>query len=142
MSAMASQLRDKPRVVTSKLAYAIFPEVDSVKPLNYHEKKLADAPHALWSEGDIMLYFPEGPVDITKEGAKEEPKEEEEEQHGQPVDAIDAMLLAEDGEAGGEVEATEAAGDATEAAGDATEAAGDAIEAAGEATEAAGEGSA
>eukprot|EP00966_Prymnesium_polylepis_P126194 2918249-Prymnesium_polylepis.1 len=56
MSNVASGLVSNPRVVASKLAYAIFPENEGVKPLNYHEKKLADNPQELWSEGEMKLY--------------------------------------------------------------------------------------
>ena len=56
MSATASGLLKNPRVVAQKLAYAIFPENEGVKPLNYNEKKLADNPHALWSYREMDLY--------------------------------------------------------------------------------------
>eukprot|EP00966_Prymnesium_polylepis_P325923 7381859-Prymnesium_polylepis.1 len=56
MSAVASGLLSNPRVVASKLAYSIFPENEGVKPLNYHEKKMADTPQEIWSEGEIKLY--------------------------------------------------------------------------------------
>ena len=56
MGAVASGLMNNPRLVASKLAYSIFPDDESVKPLNYDEKKLADTPEALWSEGEIKLY--------------------------------------------------------------------------------------
>ena len=56
MEAVASGLMNNPRVVASKLAYSIFPDDESVKPLNYNEKKLADTPDTLWSESEIKLY--------------------------------------------------------------------------------------
>ena len=56
MEAVASGLMNNPRLVASKLAYSIFPDDESVKPLNYNEKKLADTPDALWSESEIKLY--------------------------------------------------------------------------------------
>lgn len=56
MGAVASGLMNNPRLVASKLAYSVFPADESVKPLSYDEKKLADAPEALWSEAEIKLY--------------------------------------------------------------------------------------
>ena len=55
METVASGLTNNPRLVASKLAYSIFPD-DCVKPLMYGDKKLADAPEALWSEAEIKLY--------------------------------------------------------------------------------------
>ena len=56
METVASGLTNNPRLVASKLAYSIFPDDESVKPLSYDEKKLADTPEALWSEAEIKLY--------------------------------------------------------------------------------------
>ena len=56
MGAVASGLMNNPRLVASKLAYSIFPDDESMKPLSYDEKKLADTPEALWSEAEIKLY--------------------------------------------------------------------------------------
>ena len=91
---MAKELQRNPRVVASKLAYAVFPD-DVVGPLTYDEKKLADKPQGLWTESELKLYGEK--VDTTADDADKEEDDKKKSDQDESSVGIGTIRVREDG---------------------------------------------